>query len=214
MDYIIANFDRILGSSQRHLEICGLSLLFAIGIGIPLGIIATRSRLLQPLILGSIALIYTVPTLAMFGLMIPFFGLGMVPAVIAVTLYSLLPVVQNTYTGIINVPPAAREAAKGLGMSSAQILLRVELPLSLVVLSGGIRLAVVNAVGIGTLASLIGAGGLGDLIFRGISTVSPTVVLAGSIPVVLMALVADLGLKQLEKTMALRLGVARPEARI
>jgi osmoprotectant transport system permease protein len=214
MDYIIANFDRILGSSQRHLEICGLSLLFAIGIGIPLGIIATRSRLLQPLILGSIALIYTVPTLAMFGLMIPFFGLGMVPAVIAVTLYSLLPVVQNTYTGIINVPPAAREAATGLGMSSAQILLRVELPLSLVVLSGGIRLAVVNAVGIGTLASLIGAGGLGDLIFRGISTVSPTVVLAGSIPVVLMALVADLGLKQLEKTMALRLGVARPEARI
>jgi osmoprotectant transport system permease protein len=214
MDYIIANFDRILGSSQRHLEICGLSLLFAIGIGIPLGIIATRSRLLQPLILGSIALIYTVPTLAMFGLMIPFFGLGMVPAVIAVTLYSLLPVVQNTYTGIINVPPAAREAAKGLGMSSAQILLRVELPLSLVVLSGGIRLAVVNAVGIGTLASLIGAGGLGDLIFRGISTVSPSVVLAGSIPVVLMALVADLGLKQLEKTMALRLGVAHPEVRI
>ncbi|WP_333814335.1 ABC transporter permease [Tabrizicola sp.] len=211
MDYIVANFDRILGITQRHLEICGLSLLFAIAIGIPLGIIATRSRLLQPLILGSIALIYTVPTLAMFGLMIPFFGLGMVPAVIAVTLYSLLPVVQNTYTGIINVPPAAREAATGLGMSSTQILLRVELPLSLVVLSGGIRLAVVNAVGIGTLASLIGAGGLGDLIFRGISTVSPSVVLAGSIPVILMALTADFGLKLLEKAMARRIGLAGAE---
>ena len=211
MDYIVANFDRILGITQRHLEICGLSLLFAIAIGIPLGIIATRSRLLQPLILGSIALIYTVPTLAMFGLMIPFFGLGMVPAVIAVALYSLLPVVQNTYAGIINVPPAAREAATGLGMSSTQILLQVELPLSLVVLSGGIRLAVVNAVGIGTLASLIGAGGLGDLIFRGISTVSPTVVLAGSIPVILMALTADFGLKLLEKAMARRIGLAGAE---
>lgn len=211
MDYIVTNFDRILGITERHLEICGLSLLFAIGFGIPLGIIATRSRLLQPLILGSIALIYTVPTLAMFGLMIPFFGLGLVPAVIAVTLYSLLPVVQNTYTGIINVPPAAREAARGLGMSSTQILLKVELPLSLVVISGGLRLAVVNAVGIGTLASLIGAGGLGDLIFRGISTVSPSVVLAGSIPVVIMALLADFGLKLLEKFLARRLGLARAE---
>lgn len=211
MDYIVTNFDRILGISVRHLEICGLSLLFAIGLGIPLGIIATRSRILQPLILGSIALIYTVPTLAMFGLMIPFFGLGLVPAVIAVTLYSLLPVVQNTYTGIINVPPAAREAARGLGMSSGQMLVKVELPLALVVISGGVRLAVVNAVGIGTLASLIGAGGLGDLIFRGISTVSPSVVLAGSIPVILMALVADFGLKRLEKFLTGRLGLARAE---
>ncbi|MDR0809509.1 MAG: ABC transporter permease [Gemmobacter sp.] len=212
MDYIVANFDRILGITQRHLEICGLSLLFAIGLGIPLGIIATRIQLLQPLILGGVALIYTVPTLAMFGLMIPFFGLGLVPAVTAVTLYSLLPVVQNTYTGIINVPPPAREAALGLGMSSTQLLWRVELPLSLVVLSGGIRLAVVNAIGIGTLASLIGAGGLGDLIFRGISTVSPTVVLAGSIPVVLMALAADFGLKLLERTMTRRLGLTGAEA--
>ncbi|WP_436643237.1 ABC transporter permease [Microbaculum sp. FT89] len=206
MDYIINNFDRIVAITLRHIEICGMSLAFAIVLGIPLGILATKVRLLQPLILGTVALIYTVPTLAMFGLMIPIFGLGLVPAVVAVTLYSLLPVVQNTYTGIINVSPAVREAAKGLGMGPVQMLLRVELPLSLVVLSGGIRLAVVNAVGIGTLASLIGAGGLGDLIFRGISTVSPQVVLAGSIPVVIMALAADLGLKELEKVLGRRTG--------
>lgn len=211
MDYIVANLDRILATTLRHVQICGLSLAFAIAIGILLGIVATRSRWLQPPILGGIALIYTVPTLAMFGLMIPVFGLGMVPAVIAVTLYSLLPVVQNTYTGIINVPPAVREAATGLGMGGGQILLRVELPLAMVVVSGGIRLAVVNAVGIGTLASLIGAGGLGDLIFRGISTVSPVVVLAGSVPVVAMALVADFGLKLLEGSLARRIGMAGAE---
>ena len=198
MDYFIANYDRIALATARHLEICALSVVLALALGIPLGILAAKVRPLSFVILGTVSVIYTVPTLAMFGLMIPVLGLGFVPAIAAIVLYSLLPVVQNTYTGIVNAPDDTREAARGLGMSEAQILWRVELPLSLPVLSAGIRTAVVNAVGMGTLASLIGAGGLGDLIFRGISTVSLVVVLAGSIPVVVIAVLADMLLRSVE----------------
>ena len=198
MDYFIANYDRIALATARHLEICALSVVLALALGIPLGILGAKVRPLSFVILGTVSVIYTVPTLAMFGLMIPVLGLGFVPAIAAIVLYSLLPVVQNTYTGIVNVPAHTREAARGLGMSEAQILWRVELPLSLPVLSAGIRTAVVNAVGMGTLASLIGAGGLGDLIFRGISTVSLVVVLAGSIPVVVIAVLADMLLRSVE----------------
>lgn len=198
MDYFIANHDRIALATARHFEICALSVALALLIGIPLGIVAAKVRPLAFAILGTVSVIYTIPTLAMFGLMIPLLGLGFVPAIAAIVLYSLLPLVQNAYTGIVNVPPHMKEAARGLGMSEGQILRRVELPLSLPVISAGIRTAVVNAVGMGTLASLIGAGGLGDLIFRGISTVSLVVVLAGSIPVIVMAVLADMALRAFE----------------
>lgn len=198
MEYFIANHDRIALATVRHLEICALSVALALALGIPLGILAAKVRALSFAVLGTVSVIYTVPTLAMFGLMIPVLGLGFVPAIAAIVLYSLLPIAQNTYTGIVNVPAHVKEAARGLGMSEAQILWRVELPLSVPVLSAGIRTAVVNAVGMGTLASLIGAGGLGDLIFRGISTVSLVVVLAGSIPVVVIAVLADMLLRSAE----------------
>lgn len=198
MDYFIANYDRIALATARHLEVCALSVALALALGIPLGILAAKVRALSFAILGTVSVIYTVPTLAMFGLMIPVLGLGFVPAIAAIVLYSLLPIAQNAYTGIVNVPAHVKEAARGLGMSEAQILWRVELPLSVPVLSAGIRTAVVNAVGMGTLASLIGAGGLGDLIFRGISTVSLVVVLAGSIPVVVIAVLADMLLRSAE----------------
>lgn len=198
MDYFIANFDRIALSTARHLEICGVSIALALALGIPLGILAAKARALAFVILGTVSVIYTVPTLAMFGLMIPLLGLGFVPAIAAIVLYSLLPLVQNSYTGIVNVPAHMTEAARGLGMKESQILWRVELPLALPLISAGIRTAVVNAVGMGTLASLIGAGGLGDLIFRGISTVSLVVVLAGSIPLIVMAALADSLLRRLE----------------
>ena len=206
MDYFIANYDRIALAAGRHLQMCTISIALAIVIGMPLGVLAAKVRSLSFAILGAVGVIYTIPTLAMFGLMIPLLGLGFVPAVAAIVLYSLLPVVQNAYTGIINVPAHIREAARGIGMSEARILWRVELPLSLPVVSAGIRTAVVNAVGMGTLASLIGAGGLGDLIFRGISTVSMTVVLAGSIPVVVMAVLADVLLRIVETRAAWRVG--------
>lgn len=202
MDYFLANYDRIAQATLRHVEICGLAISLALAIGIPLGIAAAKLRPLAFAILGTVSVIYTIPTLAMFGLMIPILGLGFWPAVTAIVLYSLLPVVQNAYTGIVNVPEHSREAARGLGMSAWQMLWRVELPLSLVVLSAGVRTAVVNAVGMGTLASLIGAGGLGDLVFRGISTVSLVVVLAGSIPIVVLAVLADMGLRKAETRIA------------
>ena len=198
MEYFIANYDRIALSTARHLEICAVSIALALLLGIPLGILAAKARPLAFAILGTVSVIYTIPTLAMFGLMIPLLGLGFVPAIAAIVLYSLLPLVQNAYTGIVNVPAHMTEAARGLGMKESQILWRVELPLSLPMLSAGIRTAVVNAVGMGTLASLIGAGGLGDLIFRGISTVSLVVVLAGSIPLIVMAALADTVLRTLE----------------
>lgn len=202
MDYFFANYDRIALATLRHVQICGLAIALALAIGIPLGIVAAKLRPVAFAVLGTVSVIYTVPTLAMFGLMIPILGLGFWPAVTAIVLYSLLPVVQNAYTGIVNVPDHAREAARGLGMSNWQMLWQVELPLSLVVLFAGIRTAVVNAVGMGTLASLIGAGGLGDLVFRGISTVSLVVVLAGSIPVVVLAVLADVGLRAAELRIA------------
>lgn len=210
MEYFIANSDRIAAATLRHLEICAMALGLAVALGIPLGILAAKLRVLAGSILGAVSLIYTVPTLAMFGLMIPLLGLGTVPAVTAITLYSLLPLVQNTYSGIVNVPGDTLDAARGIGMSRTQLLFRVELPLSTVVLSAGVRTAVVNAVGMSTLASLIGAGGLGDFVFRGISTVSLTVVMAGSIPVVAIAVLADVGLRGVEKRLERRIGRAAP----
>jgi osmoprotectant transport system permease protein len=212
MDYFLTNLDRIAESTQRHLEICAMALGLAVALGIPLGILAAKVRTMSFLILSTVSLIYTVPTLAMFGLMIPILGLGTVPAVTAIMLYSLLPLVQNTYSGIVNVPDDTLDAARGIGMSGTQLLFRVELPLSTVVLSAGVRTAVVNAVGMTTLASLIGAGGLGDFVFRGISTVSLTVVMAGSIPVVAIAVLADIGLRRVERRLELRIGRIEPKA--
>ncbi len=204
MEYIIANFDRIAVMTGRHLQICALAITLAVAIGVPLGILASKVRIIAAPIVGIAGIIYTVPTLALFGLMIPVLGIGLVPAVAAVVLYSLLPVIQNTYTGIVTVRPEIREAARGIGMGDMQVLFRVELPLASRVIFAGLRTAIVNAVGMVTLASLIGAGGLGDLIFRGIASVSLNVVLAGSIPVVMLAIIADLLLRLIEQTLASR----------
>lgn len=202
MDYVIANFDRIAAMTGRHLYICALSISLALVVGIPLGILASKVRRAAAPILNSVSIIYTIPTLALFGLMIPILGIGLIPAVAAVALYSLLPVIQNTYTGIVTVRPEIREAARGIGMGEGQILLRVELPLAARVIFAGLRTAIVNAVGMATLASLIGAGGLGDLIFRGIASVSLNVVLAGSVPVIMLAIIADLLLRFIEQHLA------------
>ena len=206
--YLAANWPRILDLTLHHIELSLYAVAFALAIGVPLGILCYVVRPIATVVLNAVSIIYTVPTLAMFGLMLPLIGIGFLPAVVAVVLYSLLPIVQNTYTGLRAVAPEIREAAKGLGMSPAARLWRVELPLALPIISAGIRVAVVNAVGMMTLASLIGAGGLGDLIFRGISTLSWALVLAGSIPVLALAAIADLALKALERRLAAWQGVA------
>src|SRR5262249_31632978 len=174
--FIADNREQILRLLGQHVEFSVLSVVLSILIAVPLGLLCRASRILAQVLLNAVSLIYTIPTLALFGLMIPLLGIGWVPAVAAIVLYSLLPIPQNTSTGRLAVPLDAREAARGMGMSAAQILLRVELPLALSLIFAGIRVAAVNAVGMVTIASFIGAGGLGDLIFRGISTVSTVVV--------------------------------------
>lgn len=208
MDFVIANADRIYAMTLRHLEICGIAIGLAMAIGVPLGIICAKLRPIAAVVLGAVGVIYTIPTLALFGLMLPIFGVGLVPAIAAIVLYSLLPVVQNTYTGITGLRPEVREAAVGMGMGPGRLLIQIELPLAVLVIFAGIRIAVVNAIGMATLASLIGAGGLGAMVFRGISMVSLTVVLAGSIPVIALALVADSLLRLLEKKLSVVLGQA------
>jgi osmoprotectant transport system permease protein len=206
--YLASNWPRILDLALHHIELSLYAVALALAIGVPLGILCYTARPVAVVVLNAVSIIYTVPTLALFGLMLPLIGIGFVPAVVAVVLYSLLPIVQNTYTGLTAVAPEIREAAKGVGMSAGGRLWRVELPLALPVISAGVRVAVVNAVGMMTLASLIGAGGLGDLIFRGISTLSWVLVLAGSIPVLLLAVLADLALKALERRLAAWQGIA------
>lgn len=173
----------------------------ALAFGLPLGFLCYSSRVAATIVLNAVSIIYTIPTLALFGLMIPILGIGIVPAVVAVFLYSLLPVVQNTYSGLATLDPTVREVAAGLGMGRAARLFRVEVPLALPVIFAGVRVAVVNAIGMVTLASLVAAGGLGDLIFRGISIMSWNMIACGSVPVLALALAADGLLKYAERSL-------------
>jgi len=198
-DFLAANWQRIIDLTLGHIELSLYAVGIALAIGIPLGILCYCLRPIAVVVLNLVSVIYTVPTLALFGIMIPLLGIGVVPAIVAVVLYSLLPIVQGTYTGLIAVAPEIRESATGIGMGAGTRLWRVDLPLAIPVIFGGLRVAVVNAVGMMTLASLIGAGGLGDMVFRGISTLSWGLVLAGSLPLLLLAILADLGLRTVER---------------
>ena len=181
----------ILARLVEHLELTAFALLLAAVIGIPLGIHIARSRFLAGPVLAIVSAIQTVPSVALLGFLIPFFGIGMKPSIVALFLYSLLPIVRNTYTGIDRVDLAAIEAARGMGMRDRQILFRVTIPQALPVLMAGIRTATVLCVGVATLAALIGAGGLGTFIFRGISMLNTPMVLAGAIPAGVLALALD-----------------------
>lgn len=209
-DFIATRWPDILAVSWWHLRLSLMAVGLALGIGLPLGVLCHLNRIAAAIVLNTVSMIYTVPTLALFGLMIPLLGIGVVPAIVAVVLYSLLPVVQNTYTGLANLDPNLREVAIGMGMGRWTRLFRVELPLALPVIFAGLRIAVVNAIGMVTLASLIAAGGLGDLIFRGISIMSWNLVLAGSVPVLVMALGADFLLKLAEQRLGRNREVAAP----
>jgi osmoprotectant transport system permease protein len=191
--------------SIEHLYLVTIAILIAIIVGIPLGILVTRKPKLKKLILGFANIMQTIPSLALFGLLIPvpvLGGIGDRTAIIALTLYSLLPIIRNTYTGIIGVDPAIREAGKGMGMTDRQLLLQVEIPLALGVIIAGVRVATVIAIGLATIAAAIGAGGLGVFIFRGVATVNNQLLFAGAIPAALMALIADFGLGLIEKRLS------------
>lgn len=188
----------------EHLWMVGISMLLAVGIGIPLGILLTRRGSLRKPVIGGANIMETVPSLALFGLLLPLPWIGARAerlAILALTLYALLPIIRNTYAGIQGVDPAVVEAGRGMGMTDWQLLYQVQLPLSLSVIIAGVRVATVISVGVATIAAAIGAGGLGEFIFRGLSMVNNNLILAGAIPAAIMALVADLLLGWLEKTL-------------
>src|SRR5881628_843054 len=178
----------------EHLVLVGLSILIAAGIGLPLGIVMTRKPRLSGPILTFANAVQTIPSLALFGFLIPLpfiGGIGARTAIVALVLYALLPIVRNTYEGVAGVDAAVREAGRGMGMTDWQLLTQVELPLGFGVILAGVRVATVVSVGTATIAAAIGAGGLGVYIFRGVAVVDDTLILAGALPAALMALAAD-----------------------
>ena len=186
----------------EHLLLVGLSILIAAGIGLPLGVLMTRKPGLSGPILTLANAVQTIPSLALFGFLIPLpfiGGIGARTAIVALVLYSLLPIIRNTFTGISGVDPAIREAGRGMGMTDLQLLWSVEIPLALSVIFAGLRVATVLCVGIATIAAAVGAGGLGMFIFRGVSMVDSRLILAGAIPAAALALIADFGLGAIEK---------------
>jgi osmoprotectant transport system permease protein len=200
--FMLENHDQVLELTGEHLWLVGLSTLFAILVGLPLGIlIAYWPRWNKPVLAGA-NVIQTIPSLALFGFLLPMPWLGQRAdrlAILALTLYALLPIIRNAYTGIRGVDAAVVEAGRGMGLTEWQLLMQVELPLALSVILAGVRIAVVTSVGLATIAAAIGAGGLGELIFRGLAMVDNRVILAGAIPAALLALAADFGLGWLEK---------------
>lgn len=197
--FIIDRRFEILEQTVEHIGLTVLALTIAVFIGLPLGIFLTRKKEISSPVLGMVGVIQTIPSVALLGFLLPLLGIGVVPAVVALFLYALLPIIRNTFTGINEVDPSVREAALGMGMSDRQILLKVELPLSVSVIFAGIRTATVINVGIATLCALIGSGGLGEFIFRGIALNNIHMILAGAIPAALLALVFDLGLGIVQK---------------
>ncbi len=182
----------------QHLQITGFSVLLAVSVGVPTGIWITRHEKLAKGVLNTANVFQTLPSLALFGLIIPFMGIGYTPSVFVLFLYALLPIIKNTYIGINSVDDATIDAGKGMGMTDLQILRMVEIPVSLPVIMGGIRISTVINIGTATLAALIGAGGLGDMIFKGISMNNTNMILAGAIPTAILALVVDSGLGLVE----------------
>ena len=202
VEFFLKHRDEIGQATLEHIWLVALTMLLAAAIGVPLGILVTRKPWLSKPILGAANVAETIPSLALFGFLLPVPWLGERSdrlAVTALTLYALLPIIRNTAAGIAGVDSAVREAAKAMGMTQRQILYQVELPLSLPTIIAGIRIATVLTIGIATIAAAVGTGGLGEFIFRGLAMVNNPVILAGAIPAAALALAADYLLGVLEK---------------
>jgi osmoprotectant transport system permease protein len=203
--FVTQNKLEIADLTLEHLWMVAIATLFAIAIGIPLGILITRRPALRKPVIAAANIVQTIPSLALFGFLLPAPWIGDRAgrlAVLALTLYALLPLIRNTYTGIIGVDRAVVEAARGMGLTDWQLLYKVELPLAASVILAGVRVAIVISIGLATIAAAIGAGGLGELIFRGLAMVNNNVILAGAVPAALMALAADTLLGWLEKRLS------------
>ena len=190
--------DLMTSALQDHILLVLIAMFFAILIAMPLGILLTNFRRYAEPVIGVTAVAQTIPSLALLGFLLPVVGIGKTNAVIALTIYALLPILRNTYTGILEVNPSTIEAGRGMGMTRWQILYMVELPLALPIIMAGIRTATVLTIGVATLATFVGAGGLGDLIYRGITMQNNYLILVGAIPAALFAIVTDFILKRFE----------------
>jgi osmoprotectant transport system permease protein len=198
--YIVENQDKVLQALFEHVVyLVLLPVTLGVLVAVPLGILAARSKRAHSLVMGPISMIQTIPGLALIALMIPLgMGIGYKPAVTALFLYSLLPIVRNTYTGLKGIHPSVREAATAMGLPPWKMLWRVELPLAVPVIMAGIRTSMVVAVGYGAIAALVGAGGLGVFITRGLGLMRDYLILVGAVPSALLAIVIDLLLGRLE----------------
>ena len=204
IQYALDNADLLLSRTLEHISLVGVAVGIATLTGVPIGIAITRNERVAQAVLYAASIIVTVPSIALFGIMIPVLsligqGIGYLPAVIAVLLYSQLPIIRNTYTAINNVDPALREAARGIGMSHRQRLRMVEIPLAVPVIMAGVRTAVVLNIGVMAIAAYIGAGGLGTFISRGISQSDPRQLIVGAVAVSLLASIVDYGLLAVQK---------------
>ncbi len=192
----------ILSATLDHMALVFIAMVIAILIGVPLGMFIVQRPTLRAIALAVASIFQTVPSLALFGFLIPIpfiGGIGKRTAIVALVIYALLPILRNTYVGLTGIDPAVLEAAEAMGMTNAQILFRVRLPLALAVILAGIRTATIITIGVATIAAAIGAGGLGTFIFRGVALVSDSLILAGAIPAALLALLADFLLGLVER---------------
>ena len=198
-DYVAQNSEKLLGLLGEHIMLSVFAILVAILIGVPLGILVSRYKKSNKPIIGAANVIQAIPSMALLGFMIPLFGIGAKPAIIMVMLYALLPIVKNTATGLDNIDKEILDVAKGIGMTKLQILFRIQFPLALPVIMAGVRISAVTSVGLMTLASYIGAGGLGIMIYSGVQMVNTNMILAGAIPSCILALLMDFIFSKIEK---------------
>jgi osmoprotectant transport system permease protein len=200
--FFVSHREEIFSATLDHMTLVLIAMAFAIIIGVPLGMFIVQRPTLRNIALGVASIFQTIPSLALFGFLIPIpfiGGIGKRTAIFALVLYALLPILRNTYVGLAGIDPAILEAAEAMGMTNSQILWRVRLPLARSVILAGIRTATVITIGVATIAAAIGAGGLGSFIFRGVALVNDSILLAGAIPAALLALLADFLLAQLER---------------
>lgn len=198
IDFLVQNNAELLQKCFEHLYISAISLILGIVVAVPVGILLTRSKVAAKIVMIVASILQTVPSFALLALMIPLFGVGVKPAIVALFIYSLLPIMRNTYLGIDGVDNNLMDAAKGMGMTSGQILSKVQIPMAMPVIMSGIRLSAVYVLAWATLASYIGAGGLGDYIFNGLDNAIMPMVVWGTIPVTLIAILMDFALGKLE----------------
>jgi osmoprotectant transport system permease protein len=200
--FFVTHRAEIFDATVDHMELVAIAMFIAIAIGVPLGMFIVQRPALRTFALGVASVFQTIPSLALFGFLIPIpfiGGIGRRTAIVALVLYALLPILRNTYVGLTSIDAAVLEAAEAMGMTNAQILTRVRLPLALPIVLAGIRTATVITIGVATIAAAIGAGGLGTFIFRGVAMVSDAVILAGAIPAALLAILADISLALVER---------------